>query len=581
MTVADPGDAAPIRSAARDAAPPGWRVFGYAIGVALAAAALAAGLRLSGFVDPVSAGYEERSTFFLFAAQDLTVALAFAALLALSAAFAERLPAIALPRASRASLAAIVAVGFLGALAMRYVAFHDFDLTLDESAPMYQAQLFLSGRLVGEMPAELRQMPIQFLPMLVDLDPASGSIYSVYRPVHAAMLAAFEAVADSGLLNPALTVVALLAMARIARQVFPDRPDAPVRATLLLLLSAQFLVTAGSGFSFQAHLAFNLLWLTLFLNGTLRSHAAAASIGFLAVGLHQVHVHPLFVFPFLAAVLVGRIGRWWHLFPYAVGYGVALPLWILWPEVAIWLQTGDAAALPGSVSEIAYVRSYLEFAGNTAELGNRDGNFSLLAVNLLRFAMWLSPALLLLSVAGLLSPRGLGRIPLLCAAGVLLTIAVHHVLMPNQSHSWGARYYHAVLGNLVIFALAVWYRLERSEGGATLARATGFLLVAGALFLPWRAIQAEQKVGPRAEVAAAISALDTDYAIIVPARAWHEYHFVRNRPDFGNRPLVGNAADISALAGRDLTVTVLDQKRLEALGLPAGTLYEPLRGPER
>ena len=126
-------------------------------------------------------------------------------------------------------------------------------------------------------------------------------------------------------------------MADIARRVFPDAPGAPALAAILLVVSPQFLATAGSGFSFAAHLAFNLLWLALFLRGTLGGHIAAAAVGFFAVGLHQVHVHPLFVFPFLAAMLLGRFGGFWKLVPYAVSYGLALPIWMMWPEISVWL----------------------------------------------------------------------------------------------------------------------------------------------------------------------------------------------------------------------------------------------------
>src|SRR5258708_35118174 len=117
-------------------------------------------------------------------------------------------------------------------------------------------------------------------------------------------------------LTPAFAALSIWAIADSSKRIFPDLPEAPTLAALLLLLSPQFLLTAASGFAFSAHLALNLIWLSLFLRGSLRDHILASVVGFLAIGLHQVVFHPLFAAPFLGALLLGRVGPRTALIPY-------------------------------------------------------------------------------------------------------------------------------------------------------------------------------------------------------------------------------------------------------------------------
>src|SRR5262249_40387665 len=160
---------------------------------------------------------------------------------------------------------------------------------------------------------------------------------------------------------PALAALAVWAISDIAKRLFPDVAEAPLLAALLLLVSPQFLMTAASGFAFTAHLALNLLWLSLFLRGSLRAHCLSALAGFFAIGLHQVHFHVLFAAPFLLALLAGRFGSRAAIVPYMISYSLALALWMAWPEIAVWLQTGDSSVLPRSLAEVDYLKNYLNF----------------------------------------------------------------------------------------------------------------------------------------------------------------------------------------------------------------------------
>lgn len=510
-------------------------------------------------------------SFHLFVAQDMPVALVAALAFALVAA--TRTPALPLGRLARA-VPLMALAGAAGTLAIRLAVFHGYDMTLDEFMPRFQAEIFRAGLLMAPLDGAAFAQHKLLQPYFTYVSDTHQLWSSHYRPVHAALIAGAEALRLGALLNPVLVAVSVLAIARIARQVFPDRPEAPTMAAGLLLLSPQFLLTAGGNFAHVAHLAANLVWLTLFLDGRMRSHVAAAAVGFFAIGLHQVHVHPLFAAPFLLAMLFGAFGPRRHLLPYVVAYALALPLWVAWPEIAVFLQTGDAAALPRSLIEVDYIANYLRHTETHATTGRTFGT-DFLAVNALRFALWVSPALLLLAAAALLRPRGLGRVPVLCGLGFLLMAGASHVLMPNQMQTWGARYEHPVLGNAVLFALGGYVAAARAGQGARLAgMATALALIGAVVFLPWRAVQVEAKVGPRAAVQAALAGLDAGTVAIRPEGQWFGADFVRNDPLLRSRPLMvfADAPPSPPLAAPGI---VVDRAALTALGLPIGTVIEP------
>ena len=66
------------------------------------------------------------------------------------------------------------------------------------------------------------------------------------------------------------------------------------------------------------------------------------------------------------ALLWGAFGSRIKTLPYFVIYGIALPVWVLWPELATFLQTGDATVLPRRIMDVDYMRNYISFAETTA-----------------------------------------------------------------------------------------------------------------------------------------------------------------------------------------------------------------------
>ena len=450
---------------------------------------------------------------------------------------------------------------------------HSFDLSVDEFMSSFQARIFLDGKLLADVPpADFANS--EFLqPLFVYRDETHHLWASHYRPVFAAFRALFGLFGADSLLNPALAALAVWAIIDISKRLFPDVSEAPLLAAVLLLVSPQFLMTAASGFAFTAHLALNLVWLSLFLRGSLRAHWLAAAIGVLAIGLHQVHFHVLFAAPFLLALLAGKFGARTAIVPYVVCYSLALPLWVTWPEISVWLQTGDSSVLPRSLADVDYLRNYLSYRSANAEDLSGNGLAHTLT-NVFRYFLWLSPVVLPLSIVALMNRRSVGLVPLLCGLSFLLSVVAMHVLMSNQMHGWGTRYYHPVLGCTVLLAVAGYCALKRSTQGGSLRTGVWVLAVASAVvFLPWRAAQVEAKVGPRAAVQTAIDALDADTVLIDP-HLWFASDYVRNDPFLTNRPRILYSAVPPPSLAQAGSVVVLGQDELIEMGLPAGTVLE-------
>jgi hypothetical protein len=516
---------------------------------------------------------EAADSLLLFIAQDRIFSPIFAGLLFILFFLKDMRPIVsdgAVSWITRWSVPLTCLMAFLLSWAAATFIHHSFDMSLDEFMSSFQARIFLQGKLLADLPPE-DFANSQFLqPFFVYRDATHHLWASHYRPVFAAFRALFGFFGAGGLLNPALAALAVWAIIDIAKRLFPDVAEAPLLAALLLLVSPQFLMTAASGFAFTAHLALNLAWLSLFLRGSLRAHWLAAAIGCLAIGLHQVHFHLLFAAPFLLALLAGCFGRRAAILPYIISYSVALPLWVTWPEIAVWLQTGDSSVLPRSVADVDYLRNYLTQWSPSAEDLLKD-NLTSTVTNIYRYVLWLSPVVLPLSIIAVIKHRSIGLVPLLCGLSLLLSVVATHVLMPNQVHAWGTRYYHPVLGCTLLLAVAGYCALKRSTQDQALHRGIWVIAIASAVvLLPWRAAQVEAKVGPRAAVQSAIEAIDADYVLIEP-KLWFAADYIRNDPFLRNRPRIA-VARTSLPPGK---VVVVGQPELTKMGLPTGTMLEP------
>src|SRR5262249_38237668 len=149
-------------------------------------------------------------------------------------------------------------------------------------------------------------------------------------------------------------------------------------------------------YAMTAHLALNLVWLWLFLRDTPGGHAAAAGVGFVACGLHQVAFHPLFVAPFLLSVLIAR--RWKLAAFYAVAYG-AIGLFLL----SYWSLILRAADAPAAQATDVGLMFFIARATEMFSFG--IDSIAHMARSLFRFLTWQNPLTVPLALVGLFACR--------------------------------------------------------------------------------------------------------------------------------------------------------------------------------
>ncbi|HEY2595489.1 MAG TPA: hypothetical protein VGK33_16480, partial [Chloroflexota bacterium] len=296
----------------------------------------------------------------------------------------------------------------------------------------------------------------------------------------------------------------------VGRKLWPERPSLALIAAALMGTSPQLIVTSMSAYAMPAHLAFNLAWLWLFLRGGKLGHAGAIAVGFLATGIHQLIFHPMFVAPFVLQLWVRR--RWGLGALYTLAYAAICLFWIEYWPLASWvsgIQAGDSDSTGGGylIDRISDVIDNLYW---------RD--VGVFAENLVRFVSWQNLLVAPLALVGALTTirtKGYLRPMVL---GVLLTLIAVFVATPSQTHGWGYRYLHGLLGSIALVAAWGWARLTDALAGERRAAATGGLAIACVLSLlvltPLRAWQAWDFVRPFAAANAAVQSAPVDVVVI-------------------------------------------------------------------
>jgi hypothetical protein len=430
-------------------------------------------------------------------------------------------------------------------LAGSALVFRGFALSYDEVMAEFDAAILRTGRLVALAPPEWRPFASALVPTFRLPVPGDAAWVSAYLPVNAALRALVSVVLEPAWTGPLLAAVAVFAVYRIARRLWPQRPDAAAVAVVLLASSPQVLVTAMTPYAMTAHLALNLVWLSLFLRNDRAGHAGALAVGFLACGLHQVIFHPLFVAPFILHLLAGR--RWRLASVYVAGYGAICGFWVVYWQLALaWSGLSEAGGQAGAGLFLARVIEILRLPGAEA--------LDLMAKNLLRFAAWQNPAMLALAplaAVALRAREGVAR-PLL--DGILLTAAAAFLLLPYQGHGWGYRYLHGLIGSFCLLAAQGWIRVTSEP---RCARAPAMLLGCSATFavavlLPARLEQALRFLTPYREAVTAIEHASAQVVVVDPSGLYFGDNLVRNDPFLRNRPIV-------------LSLAALDGDRLRSI----------------
>ncbi|MEP6601273.1 MAG: hypothetical protein ABJB49_05615 [Nitrospirota bacterium] len=418
------------------------------------------------------------------------------------------------PSERRVDALIAILVFFITALGT-WAVFQQYALTADENMADFQAQIFLSGHISQEIPAFWQPFWPAIIPTHAVYLSATHSWLSSYLPVYAAIRALFMSVGLEWMTNPALAAVSILALAAVARKVWPNEPWKPALAAGLLAASPQFLITSMTAYAMPAHLALNLVWLWCYCDPSKRRFWLAPFVGVAALGLHQPFFHALFVVPFLVRLVRER--RWSASSWFAAIYSIGIVCWYAWWSRFLPANVAVAESLFGLTKATVVIQAmYLSL--------------------LLGWMAFPVPLLACLGVAGV---RKLP--PLLRDAGTscLLTFGFYLFVKFDQGHGWGDRYFHGTLGCLVLIAVAGWDRLAEKVGQrAAVTFATIGVILALLVQLPLRCFQAESFVRPYAQAATYFRNIDADAVGFDPRLAWYSNDLKRNDPFLLQRPII-------------------------------------------
>lgn len=536
-------------------------------GIALLAV-LAVGLALS----TLTSADDEPISRYVFLLVDTPAICATLAVLAAAALSTEREGPLdrawrALERVPPWSLGLVAAGG--AALGVDLV-LHRFPWSMDEFATVFQARTFREGYLLAPIPDDWRGIAKAMQAYYIQFSPGNEVWMSPYRPAASLLRALLDLVSLGAFVNAGLAGLSVVLSAAVARRIWPDSREAPLMAALLLATSPQVLVLGMSAYAMPAQLAANLLWLWLLLHDTPRHHVLAALVGAFAIGLHQVNVHPLFALPFLIGM--AREGKWRTVALYGAVYGAGAMIWLGWHDLAL-AGAGVASAGNDGHPAMGSARAlwYLKDALKQLHPVSLD-LFLTFGRNLVRFAVWVNPALVILLVLALRA-RPWPPVVRRCAWAVGISMLPYTVLMPDQGHGWGYRYGHALLAALVPIAIHGWVTLSETRQRPGMRRLV-VLLTGGTLLvvLPVQLVRVEGTVRPFAAAAAFLSGRPVEVVLVDPVETWYGKDLIRNDPLLRREPKVASLQWLKPDQVRNLcrehTIAVIRHADLAPLGVP-------------
>jgi hypothetical protein len=460
--------------------------------------------------------------------------------------------------------AAVLAVGVAGA----GLVFEHYNLSLDEFLADFDAAILRRGLMMAPLPEPWRPFAQALQPIYMLETPGHALWASSYLPVNAMFRAAAGAVHLTDWLNPLFSAIGVIATFGVGLQLWPDRPRRAVFAALLTASSAQIVVTAMSAYAMPGHLALNMVWLWLFLRRRAVSDVGAIAVGFIAASLHQLLFHPLFAGFFVLDLWLTK--RWRRAAVFTLAYAAIGLFWI-----AYWALLYKGIGIPPAQAEAVGGGWFVERI--LTQLRKVDAaNLFLMAESLVRFISWQNivvPGLAL--IGGVAVWRKPGPLRAMGLA-ILATVMAMLILVPTQTHGWGYRYLHGLIGAASLLAVEGWTRLTAGlEAPETVRanRALALLALASAVVLiPVRAWQARSFSHPYAVAEAAIRHSGADIVLIDNGLVGFDAgSFVRNDPFLERSPkvlLLGMLApaQLDQLCARG-KVWVFDAKAPSAAGI--------------
>jgi hypothetical protein len=328
-----------------------------------------------------------------------------------------------------------VALIALGAV----VVYHNYPLSMDEYAGVFQSKIFASGHAITVLPTGYLDWLVVrgFNGEFLVASRETGQIIEAYWPGFALLLAPFQLLRAPWLCNAILAGLALYLVYWITLEITGDKRAAGW-SLLFSISSSAFVANAISYYSMQAHLTANLLFAALLMRQNRYRALGAGLVGSLALTLHNPVPHALFAIPWLIAMATDR-RQWQFVPPLILGYLPGLSLGLGW--LLLRSDIGSAAHQVSSLS--AMTRGVFAWPG-AALLNVR-------AASLVKMWIWAVPCLFIFAILGCARYRGNSHVRLLAWSAILTFVGYLFVTF-DQGHGWGYRYFHSAWGAIPILA---------------------------------------------------------------------------------------------------------------------------------
>jgi hypothetical protein len=363
--------------------------------------------------------------------------------------------------------------------AANLLVYHQYPLSMDEYAAIFQSKIFASGQITAHLPRDLVDWLVVrgFNGSFLMASPVSGKAVEAYWPGFAFLLMPFQFLHVAWLCNALVSSLALYLIFWITKEVTGDKRAAGW-AMLFTLASSAFIANGLSYYSMQAHLTANLLFVALLIKPSPYRVLGAGLIGSLALVLHNPVPHALFAMPWVAAMVMRRQRR--SLFLLLVGYVPGLVIGLLW--LTLRSELGASGEKLIELNSIAVGA----FAWPGATLINMR------SAALVKMWVWAMPCLFALALLGSAKGREDWRVRAMVWSGVVTFIGYLFVRF-DQGHGWGYRYFHSAWGTIPI--LAAYAMSSRGQVSPRLTSFAGAVASLSLLFLvPLQLYQIDQFV---------------------------------------------------------------------------------------
>lgn len=358
--------------------------------------------------------------------------------------------------------------------------YHNYPLSMDEYAAVFQSKIFASGSVIDHVPPGLLDWLVVrgFNGTFLMTSSKTGGVVATYWPGFALLLSPFQYLNVPWLCNASLSGLAIILIYYITHQLTKD-PLAAGWAMLFALASSAFVAEGIAYYSMQAHLAANLLFVALLIKPSGRRALSAGLVGSLALILHNPLPHMLFAAPWILAIAAAPTQRR-YLLPILAGYVPGIAICIVWLMFRSEFRLGNhgITAVSRVVSEA--------FRWPDSILINMR------IAALVKMSVWAAPCLFACALWGATRSRVYACVSRL-AWSAILTFLGYLFVGFDQGHGWGYRYIHSAWGVVpILAACAIANELRASPRVTSFAGAAAILSLL--IIVPFQMWQIEQFV---------------------------------------------------------------------------------------